>query len=271
MRVMGMGYRVFAVAFIALGLLSLFSGDFAFVWQPVPPDAPARAFFAYVSGTIMCVTGIGMLLKRHVVPASLLFTAYALIWLLVLHAPHLVMAPQHEGNWGSCAEIATLVAGGLILYASTATPDGGFYLAPLATTRAIRAAQLIFAVSVPLIGLEHLIYAKDTADLVPAWFPDRLWWARMTGVAHMAAGVAILFSILPRLAATLETLMMGVFTVFVWIPMVVAAPTQRFNWTGLLISTALTAAAWIVADSYQRAPWFAFSRAKNLASDLVSR
>ena len=178
---------------------------------------------------------------------------------------------MHEINWGSCGEIAMLVAGGWILYARVATPGDSFYVASLASAKSVRVAQILFAVSVPLIGLEHLVYAKDTANYVPAWLPDRMDWACLTGVAHIAAGVAILLVVLPRLAAALEALMMGIFTVFVWIPAIVAAPTQRFGWTAFLISTALTAAAWIVAESYREVPWFSFSRSRNLAAQPASR
>ena len=266
MRRMGGGYLLFAAAFLALGGLSLGSGDFAFVWQPVPPDIPGRALFAYGSGGVMCLTGLGMLVRRWATPASFIFTVYALVWLLVLHVPHLVLGPMHEINWGSCAEIATLVAGGWILYARVAAPGDALYVAPLTSTTAVRVAQLIFAASVPLIGLEHLVYAKDTAAYVPAWLPDRVGWAVLTGLGHIAAGVAIAVVVLPRLAATLETWMMGIFTVLVWIPVAMATPTQRFGWTALLISTALTAAGWIVAESYRNVPWWSFKRSKHLAA-----
>jgi uncharacterized membrane protein len=269
MRMKGVGYVVFAVTIVELGALSLFSGDFAYVWQPVPPDIPGRAFIAYVSGAFMCTAGIGLLNKRTVAPASLMLAAYTLLWLLLLHVPHLVAAPLQEVNWGACAEIALLVAASWILYVSAATSDGALYVAPLTGTKAMRIARWVFALALPLIGLEHLIYAQPTADLVPAWLPDRFGWATMTGIAHIAAGLAILFVVLPRLAAVLEAWMMGIFTLFVWIPAVIAAPTQRFAWTALLMSTVMTAAAWIVADSFRGVPWFSFSRSRNQLADLV--
>jgi hypothetical protein len=64
--------------------------------------------------------------------------------------------------------------------------------------------------------------------------------------------------------------MMGVFTVFVWIPAVMSTPSQRFAWTGLLISAVITTGARIVVDSYRRAPWFAFGRARNQLSGLAT-
>jgi uncharacterized membrane protein len=260
---MSKGQVLFALAVLALGIMSVGSGDFAFVWQPVPANIPGRALFAYASGIILCVAGLGLLIRRVTSTASLVLTLYTLVWLLVLHVPHVIAAPLQEINWGAAGEIGTLVAASWILYASAVAPGQRFYVAQLAGSKAIRRAQILFAISVPWVGLEHLIYGQATAAYVPAWLPDRLAWAYVTGAAHVAAGLAILVSVLPRLAAVLETWMMGIFTVLVWVPVVAAHPALRFNWTALVMSSVITAAAWIMAESYRGAPWLALSRSRN--------
>ena len=68
------------------------------------------------------------------------------------------------------------------------------------------------------------------------------------------AGVAV-FHVMPRLAATLEAVMESLFTLFVWVTAVSAAPGNRQDWVNLFISTALSAAAWAVAESYRHQPW----------------
>jgi uncharacterized membrane protein YphA (DoxX/SURF4 family) len=177
---------------------------------------------------------------------------------------------MHEVTWGGCAEIVTLVAACWVLYACTATSGDKPYVATLTGTHALQVARIAFAVVLPLIGLEHLVYAKETADMVPAWLPYRMGWAYVTGIAHIAAGLAIALNVLPRLAATLEAWMMGGFTVLVWIPSVMATPSQRFVWTGLLISTVITAAGWIVASSYAEVPWFSLGRLRNGKVELAT-
>ncbi|GGA30442.1 DoxX family membrane protein [Dyella nitratireducens] len=269
MRTADTGRVVFALAFVTLGLLSVFSQDFASVWQPVPQDLPGRAWIAVVSGAIMTVGGVGLLLKRTLVPAAFVMMMYTLLWLLALHVPRVILAPMHEVTWGGCAEIVTLVAACWVLYASMATSSDKPYFASLTGANAMHAARIAFAVALPLIGLEHLVYAKETADMVPGWLPYRIGWAYVTGIAHIAAGLAIALNVLPRLAATLEAWMMGGFTVLVWIPSVMATPSQRFAWTGLMISTVITAAGWIVAASYGEVPWFSLSRLRNRKIELV--
>jgi len=271
MRVIDGGRVVFGLAFVALGLLSVFSQDFASVWQPVPDGLPGRAFLALMSGATMTVGGAGLLMRRTLVPAAFVMMMYTLLWLVALHVPRVIMGPLHEVTWGGCAEIIMLVAANVVLYACTATPDDRPYIAALCGTRSLRVARIAFAVALPLIGMEHLIYAKETAAMVPGWLPYPVGWAYLTGIAHIAAGLAIALNVLPRLAATLEAWMMGGFTVFVWIPMVVATPSQRFAWTGLLISTVITAAGWIVAASYREVPWFSFKRSENRVIGLAVR
>jgi uncharacterized membrane protein len=108
---------------------------------------------------------------------------------------------------------------------------------------------MLFAVSLIPIGLSHLVYVKETAELVPAWLPYRVGWAYLTGAGQTACGLGVLFSIFPRVAARAEAVMISLFTLLVWGPAILAAPTTRLPWTAFFISWAIASAAWVVAQN----------------------
>jgi uncharacterized membrane protein len=239
---------LFAVGMIGLGILALVYGDFALVWQPVAPWIPGRTVLASGSGLIMLLGGVGLLLRSTVTWSVRILFPYLIIWLL-LKVPALLVAPQMEAVWLGFGEIAVLMTGGWVLFATLAGLREGSPLTFATGANGIRLAGMLFAVSLIPIGLSHLVYVKQTVELVPAWLPYRVGWAYLTGAGQIACGLGVLFSILPRVAAWAEAGMISVFTLLVWGPAIVAAPKTRLPWTAFFISWAIASAAWVVAQN----------------------
>src|SRR5260221_9077733 len=154
-----------------------------------------------------------------------------------------------EAVWLGFGELAVLLAGGWVLFAKLAGPRERSSLTFATGENGIHLARILFAISLLPIGLSHLVYVKETAELVPAWLPYRVGWAYLTGAGQMACGLGVLFSILPRVAARVEAGMLSLFTILVWVPAIVAAPRQRLPWTAFFISWAIASAAWVVSQN----------------------
>src|SRR6266576_1750333 len=239
---------LFAVGMIGLGILALVYGDFALVWQPVAPWIPGRTALAYGSGLIMLFGGVGLLFRATAKWSARILFPYLIVWLL-LKVPALIVAPQIEAVWLGFGELAVLLAGGWILFAKLAGPREGSPLRFAAVENSIKRAQILFAISLIPIGLSHLVYVKETAELVPAWLPYRVGWAYLTGAGQIACGLGVLFSVFPRVAASAEAGMISLFTLLVWAPAILAAPKARLPWTAFFISWAIASAAWVVAQN----------------------
>ncbi|HVC19810.1 MAG TPA: hypothetical protein VNE16_07015 [Vicinamibacterales bacterium] len=231
----------FASGMIALGVIGLVLRDFALVWGPVPRWVPSSTALACVCAAVPLAAGIALLFRRTAAAAALVLFVYVGLWWWLLKVPEVVMAPLTELTWLDCGMFAILLAGAWTLFADL----GGRPF--LGGERGMRLARLLFGLSLIPTGLSHFVYASLTVPLIPSWLPYHLGWAYFTGACHLAAGLGVLFGVLPGLAASLEAAMLGIFTILVWIPRVIAAPATRGNWTELWISWALTAAAAVVA------------------------
>lgn len=239
---------LFAIGMIGLGILALVYGDFAMVWQPVATWVPGRTVLAYGSGALMLVCGAGLLFNATAAWSVRVLFPYLIVW-ASLKVPALFAAPKIEGVWLGFGELAMLLAGGWVLFARLAALPAGSPLRWASGESCIRMARILFGVWVIPVGLSHFFYTQATIDLIPAWLPYRTGWAYLAGAGHIAAGLGVLFNVLSRAAAWAEALMISVFTLFVWAPAIWAAPKTRLPWTAFLISWAIAAAVWVIAQN----------------------
>lgn len=260
MRSASVGHAVFAATLIALGILGLSTGDFTEIWQPVPKGLPAREVLSYLCAFISLASGIGLLWQRVAASAARVLLAYLLLWTLLFKARFIFLAPTVEVSYQSCGENVVLVAGAWVLYAWFAADWDRQRLGFATGDRGVRIARVLYALAMIAFGLSHFAYVNDTAPLVPGWLPWHVGWAYVTGAAYLAAAVAILLGVCARLAAVLSTIQMGGFTLLVWVPMLVAGNISNSQLGELVVSWALTAAGWVVADSYRGMPWLAVGK-----------
>jgi uncharacterized membrane protein YphA (DoxX/SURF4 family) len=82
--------------------------------------------------------------------------------------------------------------------------------------------------------------------------PSGEFWSILTAVAFGLAGVSLLIGYKSRLAAQLLTLMLVIFGVAIWIPMMIADPKTLSNWSEGIETFAIAGAAWVIADYIAR-------------------
>jgi uncharacterized membrane protein YphA (DoxX/SURF4 family) len=227
------GIKVYALAMIGFGLLGLASGDFAAVWQPVPDTLPGRMILAYIVAAIFLAGGIALFVQRTAATAALVLAVLFGLDVLLLHAWLVPLHPTVVQAYAGVAEQLALVCGAVIAYG-----------------RAVPVARGVFGLCLLAFGAAHFAYLPQTAAYVPGYLPpSQMFWAYATGIAHVAAGLAILSGVLARLASILLTIMFAGFSLLVHLPNLIGTPSH-FNWAANAMNLALVGTAWIVMDSY---------------------
>ncbi len=260
MRIVGLGQVLFALAGAGLAVLSLAYGGFAPIWQPLPGWIPWREIWAYGCGLFVLAASVGLCFSRTALPSALTIGTYLAGWVATCIAP-VVVKPLSVGSCYGFFEALAPLVGAWILYEMLRPQSPDSATRSIAGERAVRAAGILFGATCVVFGLAHFAYAEYTAGMVPTWLPGRLGFAYFTGIAHIAAGSGIIFGMLPRLAATLEAIMMSMFGLLVWVPsLLVRTPpawtvSARNQWSELVVTLLLAATAWIVANSLRNRSW----------------
>ena len=246
-------HLVYGASAAGLGVLCLIAGDLGHVFQPVPRWMPLRPWLPYVSGAVLVAGGLALLVRRTARLAAGVLTVHFGAWLVLFNLPNTLAKPTVVGNWEGCGLNATVVAGAwLLLVSSVRSPTGR--AARLFGDRGARLARRLYAVGIPLVGLAHFLGAEGATAYVPTWLPLRIGWVYLTGAGHVAAGLAILFRVLPRLAAVLEAAQITAFVILAHLPAVLDAPADRVQWAMLIYALAIGASAWLVAASLGDGP-----------------
>jgi hypothetical protein len=239
---MRFGRIVFGASAVLFGVIALKWHD-ADTWQSL-----ARIWrlpFGTIIGECLMIAqiagGIGLVFWRTARLASIVLGAVYVLFSLAC-IPGIVAAPTVFGQYDGFFEQFCLLCGAIAVYAATEANA-----ARSATLG--RVARLGLGLCVVSFTLAQVFYPRETAGLVPTWIPpNQMFWAILTTIAFALAAVAILINRRARVAIRLMTLMLALFGVLVWIPLLVAHPEAHINWSEFTLTFLITGAAWVVAD-----------------------
>ena len=111
-------------------------------------------------------------------------------------------------------------------------------------------ARILFALPFGMFGIFHLLAGEKMAHLVP--IPGGVFWIYFTGVAFLAASIAIMASKWGKIAALLLALMLFVFIFMLWVPGLSDEATMQMSMNALFKDAALAGGALTYAGIFHR-------------------
>lgn len=227
-----LGRYLFGVATLATGLITL-------VWHDYNQWHQLRYIVCAVA-VAQILGGVAIQFRRTAKTGAVV-AGVGYLLLAVLFVPRIVTAPQIYDRRGNFFEQFSLVTGAAIVYARRSS-----VWAPEVLNRI---GRICFGICVVSFALEQAFYLNATAELVPTWLPpSQQFWAIATTVAFALAAVPLLTNRMALLAIRLLTIMIVMFGLLVWVPLLFLEPHSHTNWSETAGTIAIAGAAWVFAE-----------------------
>ena len=251
-RRMQVGVWFYGLGTVLTGILNIAWGAFDASHQPIQAlgkNLPGEQIMAYVAGVWMVAAGLATLWRRSArmgaAASAIFYLIFAALWGFRYYAGIHALGWRIDVIAGvsfGLAQQLMLMAPAVIVYTSTASSDS-----PLGKRAAI-AARWMLGLPPVLFGLFHLVGIRVFASIVPQWMLFGYFWAGLTGIAFILAGIAICSGIKDVLAARLLALMLLLFEVFVEVPPIFIRLHSQPTWGAAVYNLTAIGACLIFAE-----------------------
>jgi uncharacterized membrane protein len=211
-RLSAAGRVVFGTALIGLGLEPFLTGHLPASLVPFKSLVLPGFVACGVGGLLVLATIAATAFPRFQV-APLLLAAFPALALATVHIPRLVGEIQNPNLWSGVFQVVALLAGALLLRERPA------------------AGRLVLGAALAVFGIQHFMYPRFIASLIPQWIPGRLFFAWATGAAFVAASVSALLEKYIKLSGSLLCAMLLSWVVVLHIPRILAGPGIETQWS----------------------------------------
>jgi uncharacterized membrane protein len=248
---------LFGAASVIAGILDLIWREFEPAHQPIQAwsdHIPGITVLACIAAVWLIAGGLALLVRPAArAGAAALAILYSIFVLFPL--PRLYTAPHYLGrHFGvyngvlvSVSQQLVLVIAALCVWMTLSDRP-----ANVVTTRTLR---WVFGLCCIVFGVGHFTALQPTASMLPAWMPfGGIFWSVLSGIAFLAAGLAIVSGILDVQAAGLLAVMFLLFVVLVLTPRALATPRNHVAWGGDAYTLAAVGASGIFSA------WLALKR-----------
>jgi uncharacterized membrane protein len=211
----------------------------AIVAGMVPSWIPGHLFWALLVGACLIGSSLSIAVRKYAGLSALLLGIMICLFVLLIHIPGIAGAPDKRLLWVvGLRDLA--FAGGAFSVAATQAETWS----PQVRQRLVTIARLFIAVPITFLGVQQFLHPElapgvPLAKLTPLWLPAHLLWAFFTGAVFVVAGLCLIVNKEARLAATWLGLMILLLVFVVYVPIVVANPSNIGDGLNYLADTLL--------------------------------
>jgi uncharacterized membrane protein len=192
----------------------------------VPRWMPAHVFWVYFVGIGLIAAALSITVEIQAPLAATLVGVMFFLFVLMMDIPGVMAGPSNRFSW-ALALRETAFSGGGLAYAGAHWSSRGKRGMPWLVT----VAKFFIAIPTVFYGVETFLHPANAPGvplekIIPVWIPARLAWAYLAGIVLFVAGIALLINKKAQMAATYIGIMILLLMLFVYLPLLVASPTD---------------------------------------------
>jgi uncharacterized membrane protein len=205
----------------------------------VPGWIPGHLFWALFVGACLICAALSIAVRKYAGVAAALLGLMILLFVFLIHIPNIVHAPATRLLWVvGLRDLA--FSGGALSVAATQTEPW----VPWFRQRIILLARLFIGVPITFLGVEQFLHPElapgvPLEKLTPQWIPAHALWGYPTGAIFVVAGLCLIFNKEARRAAAWLGLVILLLVVAVYLPILLANPSDIGTGLNYLMDTLL--------------------------------
>jgi uncharacterized membrane protein len=205
----------------------------------VPGWLPAHMFWALFVGVCLVASALSIAARKQAWLSAALLGVMVLLFVLLIHVPNVARAPHERLLWVVALRDLTFSAGAFSLAAAESEawrPHNRHWV--------VTAARLVIGVVIVFMGLEQILHPELVPGVpllksTPLWIPLHLLWGYVSGLVYVICGVSLIINKLARQAATWLGFFILLLIILIYVPIVVANPSDIGNALNYLADTLL--------------------------------
>jgi hypothetical protein len=241
----GVGPYFYAAAVACFGVIQLVTQHFLTGLLPVPDFVPLRWWWMILTSGLFILAAAAFFFRYRRQLAVLVMGAVFTIYLLALHLPLLIAHIYVAEHWSATFEVVMLASGAFIIAAQL--PDDAPGVRGGVIARLALVSHYLFAVSLFLFAIQHIMYNDYIITLIPAWLPVPTLLAYLVIAAYLLSGVSFVIGQRVGLAAFWLGVMFGMWVLLLHAPRAIGKWNVEAEWTSLFVALAVCGVAFSIS------------------------
>src|SRR6202166_527742 len=194
-----------------------------FIQNMVPSWIPAHLFWAYFVGCALLAAATSLTVRKFVRLSSTLLGLMFFLFFCMIHVPNALAHSKDRFAWAVALRDLSFAGGAWALAGLQSRA-----WSPQQSKWMILFGRVVVAIAALFFAVEHFLHPEfapgvPLAKMTPSWVPFPSVWGYLARAILLAAGIGLALNKQSRLAATSIGALMAVFTLFLYLPILIHA------------------------------------------------